>query len=449
MYACKKDFYADSPSDRLSFSTDTVTFDTIFTQKGSITQCVKIYNQQDGIITIDRIFLEQKSPSEFYININGVPNEARDIELEPNDSIFVFIQTKLPEQDVDTCILHQGKLVVEYNTIRDSVILCAWGQDVVFHNGETISTMTLSAKKPHVIYDSLVVAEGETLTIEDGARIYLHYNANILVYGTLRILGTAEDPVMISSDRLEETYQLLPGQWGSIIFKESSTNNAITYTKIINGVNGLVFEGNPENDILCDIYNSQISNMSGYCIYANNAHIDTYNSIFAHCNYSILAINAGWFNAVHCTIYNEGSASGRKYYPSVIVGDYATTEYTALLQQAFFYNSIIAGTTANEISFESQLGDNKLPCIIQNCLIRDTYTNADSAYYKDNIFYDKNANLFAASGNFMLDTLSQAKDIGNLEYAKPHPLDLLSNSRVSDGKPDVGAIEYVYEKKNE
>lgn len=446
--SCEKDFYASTKNDRLSFSSDTVSFDTVFTEKGTLTQCIKIKNENKGIIKIDRMSVAKNRLSEFYINVNGVQGPCvENIDIAAGDSIFVFVQSKLHSQDVDTVLYHKDVLKIEYNTVVDSVIICAWGQDVVNLKGETVFSTTFTANKPYVVYDSLVVASGETLTIDAGARIYMHYNANILVYGTLLILGTSENPVVISSDRLEETYQLLPGQWGSIVFKASSTDNVIEYAKIINGVNGLIFEGTAENDIQCDIHNSRISNMSGYCVYANNAHIDTYNSVFANCNYSVLAINAGWFNAVHCTIYNEGSASGRKYYPSVVVGDNANNEYTALLKQAYFYNSIIAGTTTNEIVFESHLGDNKLPCIIQSCLIRDTYTSADSVYYKENVFYDRNTNLFVATENFMLDTLSQAKDIGDIKYANIYPLDLLNNSRVSDGKPDVGAMEYYYEAK--
>ena len=200
--SCKKDFYADSPSDKLSFSTDTVSFDTVFTERGSITQCFKIINNCDGIIKIDKIYLENGSSSEFYVNVNGQQGPiVKNLEIDAGDSIFV-----------------------DYNSIQSKVIITAWGQDVVNFKGDCIGTTTFTADKPYVIYDSLVVKEGETLTIDAGARIYLHYNANIIIYGTLKIQGTLESPVQFSSDRLEETYQLLPGQWGSIIFKQTITS---------------------------------------------------------------------------------------------------------------------------------------------------------------------------------------------------------------------------------
>ncbi len=447
--SCKKDFYSTSARDTLHYSNDTVSFDTLFTQTGSITQSFTIKNDQKGIIKIDKVFLENGDASEFIINVNGTQGPSvSNIEIASGDSIFVFIQTKLKEQEVDTILYHQEQLVVEYNSRTDKVIITAWGQDVVNLKGAILNTQTFKANKPYVIYDSLIVNEGETLTIEAGTKLYLHYNANIRIKGSLKIEGTSENPVHITSDRLEETYQLLPGQWGSIIFEATSKDNEISYTKIINGVNGLVFYGDNSHEISCKINNTQISNMSGNGVYAQNAHIDSYNCIFANCDYSVLNIQGGWFNSVHNTIYNIGSAKGRKYYPSVSISD-SCENGTIALQQASFYNSIIVGTMTNEIVFNTNGGNNSLPCIMQYCLIRDTYTQNDSAYYKNITYYNDEKNLFSNTATFTLDTLSQAINIGNIEYANIHPTDLLNHSRIADSKPDVGALEYFYEEKKE
>ncbi|MBQ4216016.1 MAG: hypothetical protein II663_07070, partial [Bacteroidales bacterium] len=276
--SCQKDFYATSDGDRLSLSDDSVRFDTLFTQKGSITQCVKIINNCKGIIKINRIYLAKQKSSEFYFNVNGFQGPlVENIDIDAGDSVFVFVQTKLGTQNVDTILFHEDLLKIEYNSVCDSIILCAWGQDVINFKGEALNTTTFTAGKPYVIYDSLIVNKGETLTIEAGARLYFHYNTNLFVRGTLKIQGTSDSPVNISSDRLEQTYQLLPGQWGSIVFEPSSSNNEISYTKIINGTNGLVFHGQSGNDIACEVANSQISNMSGYGIFAQNAAIECYN----------------------------------------------------------------------------------------------------------------------------------------------------------------------------
>ncbi|MCQ2959040.1 MAG: hypothetical protein MJ198_02500 [Bacteroidales bacterium] len=446
--SCNKSFYANTSADKLTFSADTVSFDTVFTEKGSITKCVKIKNNCNGIIKIDRIYLENDSKSEFYINVNGSKGpRLENIDIDAGDSIFVFVQTNLQNQKVDTLLYHEEILKIEYNHLSDQIILTAWGQDVINLKGAVINTQTFTANKPYVIYDSLVVNEGEILTIEAGAKIYFHYNANLLIRGTLQIKGTSEYPVTMSSDRLEQTYQLLPGQWGSIIFESKSRNNEISYALIKNGVNGLVFYGDNSNKIDCNINNSQISNMSGNGIYALNAHIDSYNCVFINCDYTILNIMGGWFNSVHNTIYNEGSTKGRKYYPSVSISDYKMDSSLILVEKAHFYNSIVVGTMTNEISFVAENGDNSLPCLFKNCLLRDTYTRSDSAYYLENTFYDKEKTLFSSQGVYTLDTLSQAINIGKLEFAELYPTDLLNHSRIDDEKPDVGAMEYYYEPK--
>lgn len=449
MLSCKKDFYANSPSDKLSFSQDTVRFDTIFTEKGSTTLVVKIKNDCDGVIKIDKIYLESPVP-EFYINVNGVQGPCvENIDVASGDSVFVFVQTKLKGQKVDTLLYHEAKIVVEYNSLKENIVISAWGQDVVNFKGTAINSMVFTANKPYVIYDSLVVNQGETLTVEAGAKIYLHYNANIIVKGTLKIQGNFDNPVLVSSDRLEETYQLLPGQWGSIIFESTSSDNEISFAQIKNGVNGLIFYGDANHEIDCNLNNSQISNMSGHGIYAINGHVDSYNCVLANCEYNILNLQGGWFNGIHNTIYNEGTPSGRKYIPAVSIVDLDSDTMKIDVKQANFYNSIVVGTMSNEIAMTASKGDNSLPCIFQNCLLRDTYTKADSCYYRDNVFYDKEKTLFSQPGVFTLDSLSQAKDLGKLEYANTHPIDMLNHSRIADEKPDVGAMEYYEEKKDD
>lgn len=447
--SCKKDFYASSQSDVLIFSSDTISFDTLFTEKGSVTQWVKIKNPCDGIVKINKISLASGENSRFFINVNGIPGPVvEDIEIASGDSLFVFIQTKLQEQKVDTILYHEEFLRVDYNSRVDAVVITAWGQDVENVSGILSANTVFTAKKPYVVYDSLVVGEGATLVVEAGARIYMHYNANIIVHGSLKIQGSKDSIVTITSDRLEQTYQLLPGQWGSIIFTNSSHDNEVSYAMIKNGVNGLFFQGDESHQISCLVANSQISNMSGNGLYAVGSRVTSYNSVFANCEYYVVAVLGGWFQGIHNTIYNEGTARGRKYYPSLQVSDYKNDTCFIALENALLSNSIVVGSMTNEISMDAQNGDNSLPCMIQYCLLRDTYTNSDSSYYKNNTFYDKGKSLFK-TGTFYLDSLSQAMNIGNLEIATLHPLDILCNSRIADSTPDVGAIEYFYEEKKD
>jgi hypothetical protein len=48
-----------------------------------------------------------------------------------------------------------------------------------------------------------------------------------------------------------------------------------------------------------------------------------------------------------------------------------------------------------------------------------------------------------AGNNFAIDSLSPARNVGDLEIAKQFPLDLDNYSRLDDGGPDLGSLEWV------
>ena len=74
LVACNKedDFLLDSSAE-LSFSVDTLSFDTVFTELGSATRILKIYNTNDQPVRINKISLERGSASAFRLNIDGLP----------------------------------------------------------------------------------------------------------------------------------------------------------------------------------------------------------------------------------------------------------------------------------------------------------------------------------------------------------------------------------------
>ena len=69
------------PSVKLSFSTDTVLFDTVFTTVGSTTKQLRVRNTDKNAIVISSIKLAGGSSSPFRINVDGIPTtEATDVE---------------------------------------------------------------------------------------------------------------------------------------------------------------------------------------------------------------------------------------------------------------------------------------------------------------------------------------------------------------------------------
>ena len=70
--SCKNDFNFELSSGNLSFSKDTVYLDTIFTNIGSSTYNLKVYNNSDENITIPNINLGNGENSYYRLNVDGM-----------------------------------------------------------------------------------------------------------------------------------------------------------------------------------------------------------------------------------------------------------------------------------------------------------------------------------------------------------------------------------------
>src|SRR5690606_17228698 len=88
-YSCQKIEFDTGSSVNISFSTDTLTFDTVFTQVGSTTRYFKIHNKGSRFARIDEVRLGQESSS-FRINADGYQGPViKDLEIPPHDSVYV------------------------------------------------------------------------------------------------------------------------------------------------------------------------------------------------------------------------------------------------------------------------------------------------------------------------------------------------------------------------
>src|SRR5450755_2456048 len=77
---------------RLFLSADTVSFDTVFAATATVTQQVKVINNNNQDISISSIGLGGGSNSSFVINIDGNPGpEASNLSIPANDSLIIFV----------------------------------------------------------------------------------------------------------------------------------------------------------------------------------------------------------------------------------------------------------------------------------------------------------------------------------------------------------------------
>ncbi|MGE5424299.1 MAG: hypothetical protein ACM3N9_02980, partial [Syntrophothermus sp.] len=241
--SCKKNETADtSPSHTLSFSTDTVYFDTVFTTVGSVTHRLLVYNTEKKKISISSVRLGGGSNSNFRINIDGQPSTGADnIEIEGNDSLFIFVKVTVDPTHQNLPLVISDSLIFSTNGNIQYVKLVAWGQDAIFHKDEDISgSNTWDSLKPHVIFGHLRVDTAGSLLIREGTKIYFHKSSYLAVssQASLKVQGTKDHPVEFRGDRLDPYYRDLPGQWKGIWLEKGSTGNQIDYAVIRNGENG-------------------------------------------------------------------------------------------------------------------------------------------------------------------------------------------------------------------
>ena len=94
--SCRSDFETLPSTGNLEFSRDTVYLDTVFTNIGSSTYNLKVYNRSNDDINIPSLRLNQGDASNYRLNVDGLPGKVfNDIQILAKDSIFIFIETTL------------------------------------------------------------------------------------------------------------------------------------------------------------------------------------------------------------------------------------------------------------------------------------------------------------------------------------------------------------------
>ena len=189
------DHYSTNPTYRLSFSTDTLAFDTIFSTIGSTTRQFMIYNKNSEPLSIESIMLASGESTGFRMNVDGRKGSSfNNVGILANDSMYVFVEVTVDPNGGNQPLLIQDSVLFTVNGIRQSVLLEAYGQDVnLYKGGVTITKDSiLTANRPYLIYDSLVIAKGVSLNIEKGATFYMHDKASLIVHGSMNALGTLD-----------------------------------------------------------------------------------------------------------------------------------------------------------------------------------------------------------------------------------------------------------------
>lgn len=503
--SCRKDFSTIPSTGKLEFSKDTVFLDTVFTDIGSSTYALKVYNRSKDDITIPTIQLGYGDDSGYRLNVDGVPGKYfEDIDILAKDSIYIFIETTIDYTTV-TDPLYVDDLLFDLGSKQQDVKLVTLVQDAHFlfpnkvdgvietlllgidDDGEEIringrylqedhpnngNEFIFTNEKPYVIYGYMVVGtpddQPKLLTVEAGARVHFHANSGLRVgtgsslhvMGTQNIDGQPETEVVFQGDRLEPDFEDVPGQWGYINILPGSVDNQINYATIKNGMIGIISQG-----LVADfsshtltINNSQFYNNSLFGVLGVHTNIKGENIVVNNSGISAFsAMVGGVYNFTHCTFSNSWSSprstpnvwlldSNEKIKnedDDIVIADfYETINFT---------NCIISGSGNIELEFD-QIGNLDFNFHFKNNLIQfndvnnvfdgdPKYDFTDVNYYTGNIFNEN-----PDYKNTQLNELIIGENSACIGLAHPDgilevPFDILGVSRADSG--DIGAYEHT------
>jgi len=471
-FACNDNFgnYSTNPQDRLSFSVDTLSFDTVLTTVYSPVMSFMVYNKNSKPLLISSVQLSGGANSDFKINVDGMAGASfENVEILAKDSLLVLVNVTPKENGQYTPTVINDYVVFETNGVQQQVVLEACGQDVYTWRGATLTAdSVLDNKKPYLIYDSLVIGKGATVEIGEGSVFYMNNNAQLIVNGTVKMEGTVENPVVFRGSRTDYMitipYDLIPGQWGGIYIAPDSYDNVLKNVKIRNGKYGINMDvcDDPSRSKL-SMKNVALTNVSGTLLQAVNCNITAENCEFSNANGALLNIVGGSSRFTQCTIvnyylYNPQAGWTNSDNATLILSDAilnwdgGDNVYYPVIS-AEFDNSIIWGAKYASTSAIQIIDADSIPYLFKNCLIPNSkpddpkvinclFEAVYSLLFQKIDPNDRVNNTWYPSFDFQLRKDSPARDAGDIEIAAQAPYDLNGYYRLTDGKPDLGAYEY-------
>ncbi|MBW3519636.1 hypothetical protein [Flavobacterium sp. NKUCC04_CG] len=485
LVSCRKDFdFEPHQSGQLSFSKDTVYLDTVFTNIGSSTYMLKVYNRSNKNIKIPQLQLAQGEKSHYRLLVDGQAGKVfQNVELLAKDSMFIFIETTIDYnqfKNQSSEYLYTDQIKFGNGSGLQQVELVTLVKDAHFlypqRNAEGITetlpfddeeiygfylseanhnkenTLHWKNDKPYVIYGYAAVPSTKTLQIDEGAKIHFHSNSGLLVANKATVLarGTIEKPIQIQGDRLEPEFANIPGQWGAIWLTVGSTGT-FENTIIKNPTVGLLINKNTET---VQLHNVQIYNASQNGILGRAAKIYGTNVVVGNAGSASLACTfGGEYEFLHSSFVNYWN---KPNHTAVSIDDYdGSAEFQIV--KALFENCILYSSATESLLMRAKSSPENFKIHFKNSLIKYFSSGNGST----NFPYDfNNPSRFSAillstgtdlyrpyfyniSKNELMIT-DQSVDIigkGNLETAQKVPFDLSGKAR--NISPDLGAYQNV------
>jgi hypothetical protein len=465
MFSCREYRVSEDPSLRLEFSVDTLRFDTVFTEQGSSTARVMVYNRNKNAVLIDRVWLANGTA--FQVNIDGEPELSRltDLQLNGGDSLFMFVRVDIDPTNDNNPVLLTDRLHFHLtNDVTQTMEMEAYGQDVVrvgYPGKQRTDTLnaTFTANKPYLIFDTLVV--NKTLTLQPGAQLYMHSGACIYALGDVKAKGTLSQPILIRGDRLDKLFEHVPylyagGSWDGIYLQaDKKQSYELSYVDILSGNVGLycfsTYNGSLPSLLMdgCRIHNHT---QYGLALRGINARVT--NTEISNCGSYCIYCEGGTHHFIHTTVASYfGStdvriqSASKEDVAAVYIKNLSKNEPKT---KTSFYNSIITGSRTHQLVLATPIDRYYEGSFVGNYLKSDSLATPNA---RDNIYWTKEDTTSVFRNTFFkykeytyydfrLDSLSPAIEAGDSLTAVPYPTDRNGVSR-SGVKPDAGCYQYL------
>ncbi len=472
--SCRNDRYFEGMTE-LSYSVDTLRFDTVFTELGSATRFVKVFNTESENILINNISLEKGAQSFFRMNVDGASGKTIDeVVIAPRDSLYIFVEVTIdPNNPLSVSpFIIEDKILLNINGSEQQVYLEAWGQNANYipsknapgaitllpcTNGETI----WNDPKPYVIYGILFIDDCK-LTIAPGTRIYVHggvvssddlgvYNDGLLLFGengSINAIGTVQDTIVFQGDRLEAPFQDDSGQWQGLRFLSQSRGNFIDHTTIKNSIFGLWLD----SLAVAKVEHTKIYNTSSVGVVNLHAEMTMNNSlIHSNGSHAVQCTYGGDYTFDYCTIASYGNDKEAIRLDNYLCRDAFCFEVSANPLSISMTNTIIAGSQSDEI-FMDDITDGAPG--MYNYSFRNTIVRVDTLLESGGFtnFFENCIDCIdlntADNDTLFVDIDNEDYHLDTMSVAETRALPITSLSDDLDGKvrdsatPDIGCYEF-------
>ena len=464
LFSCREEQLSSDPSLRLSFSKDTVSFDTVFTSIGTATLRLMVYNRNANALAISNIWLDNNTA--FKVNVDGENDlsQLQDIQLNGGDSLFVFIKVYIDPNKKNAPVLIEDNLRFAVNENTQTVHLEAVGQDVNLIKTPARLTIkdkfTFTSSKPYLIYDTLAVRD--QLTIKPGARLYFHDKAALMAYGDVTAIGELDKPITLQGDRIDNLFEHVPyayvaGMWSGVYLLDLADTPQKTYNfkqvDILSANVGLYCYSEKSTALpTMQLFNSRIHNHAVYGLVLQNINAIVVNTELSNAAAYCAYLAGGYHTFIHSTIasfFNSTDvriqSTPREDVAAVYINNLSKDRVPT---HASFRNCIVTGIRSNNLLVATPFEQYYIDTIANNYLKADTLhiahalnnvywqkTDSDvfvNTYYKyqEYVYYD-----------FRLAEHSPARGIADPTLAAKYKEDRNGQPR-NIAKPDAGCYQY-------